>query len=135
VAEFVREGSFGKNVCRTDSGRVRESRLKARAQEEAEVRFGRELRQTKDELEKADKKQQDIAKQGETRLKVQERSARQAVHDLSAGHKRQLDEMRGAIERKRDKEVQERDDSCRQGRLKTRSGKRFGEGTDRFNRS
>ena len=45
---MFRERMFGKNVCRTDSGRVRvESRLKARAQEEAEVRFGRELRQTR----------------------------------------------------------------------------------------
>ncbi len=36
---LFRGGSFGKNVCRTDSGRVRvESRLKARAQEEAEAR-------------------------------------------------------------------------------------------------
>ena len=118
---LFREGSFGKNVCRTDSGRVRvESRLKARAHEDAEVRFGRELRQTKHELDKAEKTQQDVAKHGEMRLKCQEKTARQAVHDLSACHKRQLDEMRGAMERKRDKEVQERDDACRQGRLKTR---------------
>jgi hypothetical protein len=118
---LFREGSFGKNVCRTDSGRVRvEARLKARAHEEAEVRFRRELRQTKHELDKAEKTQQDVAKHGEMRLKVQEKTARQAVHDLIAGHKRQLDAMRGAMESKRDKEVQERDDACRQGRLKTR---------------
>jgi hypothetical protein len=53
---LFKEGSFTKNVCRTDSVRVRsESRLKEKANVEAEARFGVELRQTKRELAIAEK--------------------------------------------------------------------------------
>jgi hypothetical protein len=44
---LYKDGSFSKNVCRTDCGRVRGvARLKERAHEEAEARFGGELRQS-----------------------------------------------------------------------------------------
>jgi hypothetical protein len=85
---LFKEESFSKNVCRTDSGRVRrEARLKARAQEEAEERLGRELKQTKQELEKAVKTKQDIAEDGEYKLKAQEMEARKLEKDLTASHK------------------------------------------------
>ena len=53
---LFREGSFQKNVCRTDSGRVRgQARLKAIAEAEAEVRFRGKSRQTKLALARAEK--------------------------------------------------------------------------------
>jgi hypothetical protein len=68
---LFKEGSFTKNVCRTDSVRVRvESRLKEKAQAEAEARFGDELRQTKRELARSEKTQKDIARdKGRKQLK------------------------------------------------------------------
>ncbi len=64
---LYKEGSFCKNVCRTDSVRVRgEARLRERAQAEAGARLGGKLRQTRRELElaKAEERQFDIATKG-----------------------------------------------------------------------
>ena len=118
---LYKEGSFSKNICRTDSVRVRGvARLRERAQEEAEVRFVGVLRQTKRELQKVEKINKDIAKQAEERIKKQEMKARQGQKDLTAGHKRNLEDMREKLERRRDKDMKERDESLRQVRLKTR---------------
>jgi hypothetical protein len=118
---LFREGSFQKNVCRTDSGRVRgQARLKEIAEAEAEVRFRGELRKTKFALARAEKTQKDIAVQGVNSLKEQEREARKMEKDLTATHKRQLDEMRGDLERRQEADSQERNDLYRQGRLKSR---------------
>jgi hypothetical protein len=46
--------------------------------------------------------------------------ARKTEKDLTTGHKRQLEEMRGDLEQRRERELQERDASYRKGRLKTR---------------
>jgi hypothetical protein len=46
------------------------------------------LKQSKRELEKVEKRQNDMAKQAEVKLKKQEMEARQSKKDLSAGHKR-----------------------------------------------
>ena len=82
---LFKEGSFTKNVCRTDSVRVRsESRLKEKANAEAEARF--ELRQTKRELAIAEKIQKDIATEGENNLKKQAMEARKTEKDVTARH-------------------------------------------------
>ncbi len=100
---MFKEGSFAKNVCRTDSVRVRsESRLKEKVQADAEARFGGELRQTKRELAEAEKKQKDIATQGENNLKKQAMEARRTEKEVTARHKRQLDEMQGDMVRRQD---------------------------------
>ncbi len=78
------------------------------------------MRQTKLALARAEKTQKDIAIQGENSLKEQEREARKMEKDLTATHKRQLDEMRGDLERRQEADSQERHDLYRQGRLKTR---------------
>ena len=85
---LLREGSFNKNVCRTDSGRVRgQARLKERAEAAAEARFGTELRKTRDELAAAEKAKYEIVTEAENSLKKQEMEARQGHKDLTAGHK------------------------------------------------
>ncbi len=74
---LLREASFNKNVCRTDSGRVRgQARLKERAEAAAEARFGAELRKTRDELAMPKRAKYDIVTEGENSLKKQEREAR-----------------------------------------------------------
>ncbi len=66
---LYKEGCFCKNVCRTDSVRVRgKARLREIAQAEAEARLGGELRQTRRELAKAEERQLDIATMGEHSL-------------------------------------------------------------------
>jgi hypothetical protein len=118
---LYKEGSFSKNICRTDSVRVRGvARLRERAQEEAEIRFVGVLRQTKRELQKVEQRNKDIAKQAEVRIKKQEMEARQGQKDLTAGHKRNLEDMREKLERRRDRDMKERDESYRQVRLKAR---------------
>ena len=75
---LFREGSFNKNVCRTDSGRVRgQARLKDRAEAAAEARFGTELRKTRDELAAAEKAKYEIVTEAENSLKKQEMETRQ----------------------------------------------------------
>ena len=118
---LFKEGSFTKNVCRTDSVRVRsESRLKEKANAEAEARFGVELRQTKRELAIAEKIQKDIATEGENNLKKQAMEARKTEKDVTARHKRQLDDMRGDMDKRQVEAQQAREELYRQGRQKTR---------------
>jgi hypothetical protein len=122
---LFREGSFNKNVCRTDSGRVRgQARLKERAEAAAEARFGAELRKTRDELAAAEKAKNDIVTEGEKTLKKQEREARHTEKNLTARHKRQLEEMRGDLDKRQDSDIQARDELDRQGRQKTRQVQR-----------
>lgn len=118
---LYKEGSFGKNVCRTDSVRVRgKARLREIAQAEAEARLGGELRQTRRELAKAEERQLDIATKGEHSLQKQAREARQSEKDLTARHKRQLEDMRVDLDRRHELANQERQELYRQGRQKTR---------------
>jgi chromosome segregation ATPase len=127
---LFKEGSFTKNVCRTDSVRVRaESRLKEKAQAEAEARLGGELRQTKRELARSEKTQKDIATKGENNLKKQAMEARKTKKDVTARHKRQLEEMRGDLERRKEGASTELDELYRQGRQKTREVVRTCENT------
>ncbi len=127
---MFKEGSFTKNVCRTDSVRVRaESRLKEKAQAEAEARLGGELRQTKRELARSEKTQKDIATKGENNLKKQAMEARKTKKDVTARHKRQLEEMRGDLERRKEGASTELDELYRQGRQKTREVVRTCENT------
>ncbi len=46
--------------------------------------------------------------------------ARQGQKDLTAGHKRSLEDMREKLESRRDKDMKVRDESYRQDRLKAR---------------
>jgi hypothetical protein len=122
---LFREGSFNKNVCRTDSGRVRgQARLKDRAEAAAEARFGTELRKTRDELAAAEKAKNDIVTEGENTLKKQEREAILTEKNLTTRHKRQLEEMRGDLDKRQDADIQARDELDRQGRQKTRQVQR-----------
>ena len=115
------EGSFTKNVCRTDSKRVRgQARLKEIAEAEAEARFAVELRKAKDELAKAAKINRVNVTQAENLLKAQEKEARNKEKDLSARHKRQLEEMQADLAERQESESQERDEISRQRRQKSR---------------
>jgi hypothetical protein len=115
------EGSFTKNVCKTDSKRVRlQARLKEIAEAEAEVRFAGEIIKAKDELAKAAKIIRDKVTQGENLLKAQEKEARNKEKDLSARHKRQLEEMAEDLAKRQESESQEREEISRQGRQKMR---------------
>ena len=91
---MFKDGTFQKQVGSGGGSRVRTKvRMQERTKEEAEAKLGEELRETKRELTKAGKKQQELEKHVEERLKLQEKAARKAEKDLTAGHKRQLQQM------------------------------------------
>jgi hypothetical protein len=95
-------------------------RPRARMQENArEAKFGVELRETRRELHKSEKGKKEMEKQAEDRLKLQEKEARKAEKDLTQGHKRQLAEMRGDLERTREEELQLQEELVRAVRQKT----------------
>jgi hypothetical protein len=101
--------------------RVRgETRLKERAKEEAEAKLGAELRATKRELGKIDKEKKQMEKDAEDKLKCQEKQARNAAKDLANGHKRELAEMRGDLEKTRGEEIKKQEDFVRAVRQNTR---------------
>jgi hypothetical protein len=84
------------------------------------------LRIETDKIRVSTSRKEDIATQGEKSVKrIQEREARKMEKDLTARHKRQLDEMRGGdLERRQEADSQERDELHRQERLKTREAVR-----------
>ena len=105
---LFKDGSFNKNVARRDGARVREeARLRERGKEEAEAKFGENLRETKRELNKIEKEKKEIEKQAEYKLKKQEMGARKVEKELIVGHTRQLTVMRGDLERTRDEDIRE----------------------------
>ena len=118
---LFKDGSFNKKGARGDGARVRgETRLKQMAKEEAEAKLGVELRETKRQLHKSEKGKKEMEKQAEVRLKVQAKEARNAEKDLTQGHKRQLEEMRGDLERTKLEELKLQDELFRAGRQNTR---------------
>ena len=91
---LFKDGSFQKQVGKGGGARVRtKGRMQERANDDAEAKFGAELRLTKRELQKSEMEKTDMEKQAEERLKVQEMKSRKAEKDLTAGHKRQLRKM------------------------------------------
>ncbi len=63
------------------------------AKAEAEAKYDAVLRETKRELYSAGKKQQEIEKKAEERLRRQSMEARKVNKDLTVVHKRQLDKI------------------------------------------
>ena len=115
--QIYKDGSFNKNVAEGEGKRVRTSeRMREIEQDKAEAKYEGELRERQWKLEQVEKEKDDVEQEGETRLRRQEMHARQAEKDLIAGHKRQLEEMRGDLQRKRDRELMERDATHRKGR-------------------
>ncbi len=118
---LFKQGSFSKNVAMGYGSRVRGgTRLKEKAKEEAEAKLGAELRATKRELDKKDKEKKQVEKDGEDRLKSQEKQTRNAAKDLTNGHKRELAELRGDLERQREEEIKLQEELGRAVRQKTR---------------
>jgi chromosome segregation ATPase len=92
--QLYKDRSFNTLKGMERGGRVRTSgRMQEIAKEEAEAKLGEELRKTKRELQKAQKKHKEKEKEAENRLKRQEREARKAGKDQLVGHKRQMEEM------------------------------------------
>ena len=88
---LFKDGTFQKQVGKGGGARVRtKGRMQERANDDAEAKFGAELRLTKRELQKSEMDKADMEKQAEERLKVQEMKSRKAEKDLTAVHKRQL---------------------------------------------
>jgi len=91
---LFKDGCFNKGVTRGHGARVRgKARLEQMAKVEAEAKLGEELRHSQRELQRAGKKQKELQEHVELRLKLQEKAARKAEKDLTAGHKRQLQQM------------------------------------------
>ena len=91
---LFKDGTFQKQVGKGGGARVRtKGRMQERANDDAEAKFGAELRLTKRELQKSEMEKSDMEKQAEERLKVQEMKSRKAEKDLTAVHKRQLRKM------------------------------------------
>ena len=111
-------------------GRVKNSeRMREREQDKAEAKFAVELRQTKRELVNAEHEHNRKEKESKERMNRHEMESRKTEKDLSVRHKRQLEEMRGDLDRRREVENQARDEFDRQGRQKTRQVQRHLEET------
>jgi hypothetical protein len=74
--------------------------MEERAQEEAQAKMGDELRETRRKLQRQvnattiiEQKKKQMEKEGEDRLKHQEKQARYLAKDLIIGHKRELAEI------------------------------------------
>ena len=118
---LFKDGSFNKFKLSAKGGRVRTSeRMREIEQDKAEAKLGGELRETQRELRKAHKDKKDTEQQAEARLRLHEMEARQAEKNLTATHKRQLEEMEGDLNRRRERVLEERDESYRKSRLKRR---------------
>jgi hypothetical protein len=94
--------------------------MQERANEEAEAKFGAELRETRRELHKSENRKKEVEEQAEVRRKLQEKEARKAEKDLTQGHKRQLAEMLGDQARTREAKQKLEDELVRVRRQKTR---------------
>jgi hypothetical protein len=113
--QLYKDGSFNKSVFKEDGVRVRgEARLKERAREEAEAKFGEQLRQTKRDLNKVEnqRKEQEIdiqnsMKRQEIEARMAERERDKAERERLEKHKRQLKEL--GKEREQDMEEKNRD--------------------------
>ena len=111
---LFKDGSFNKKGVRGDGARVRgETRRKEMAKEEAEAKFGVELKDTRRHLQK-------IEREGEERLREQEREARKAEKTLTVGFKRELAAMREDLERTREEDVKNQEELVRKSRVKVR---------------
>jgi hypothetical protein len=118
---LFKDGSFNKLKLSARGGRVRTSeRMREIEQDKAEAKLGGELRETQRELRKAQKEKKDMEQQAEGRLRMHEIEARQAEKKMTAGHKRQLEVMQGDLNRRRARDLEERDESYRKSRVKTR---------------
>ena len=114
---LFKDGSFNKKGVSGDGARVRgETRLKQMAKEEAEAKFGEELRQTKRDLNKVHVenqiKEQEIdiqnsMKRQEIEARMAERERDKAERERLENHKRQLKEL--GKEREQDMEEKNRD--------------------------
>ena len=93
--QLYKDGSFNTNKCMRREGRVKTSgRMRELAREEAEAKFGDELRQTRRELQKSGKELEEVETLANERVQRQILEARKAEKYQSAGHKRELDLMR-----------------------------------------
>ncbi len=103
-------------------------RLREIEQDKAEAKFEGEVREGKRLLVQAAKDKKEMEETADFGLRQQAMESRRAEKDLTTGHKRQLEEMRGDLERKIESELKSREDAYRQGRQKTnkrRSGQRL----------
>ncbi len=87
------------------------------------------MRQTKRELVNAEHEHKKKEKEAKERMNRHEMESRKTEKDMSVRQKRQLEEMRGDLDRRREAENQARDEFDRQGRQKTRQVQRHLEQT------
>ncbi len=97
---LYKDGSFNKLKVSGRGSRVRIcERLRAIEQDKAEAKFVGEVREGKRLLVQASKEKKEMKGKADCRLRQQEMESRRAEKDLTAGHKRQLEEMQGDLER------------------------------------
>jgi len=90
--QMYTDGSFNKHTGDKMTRTVRSTqRMQEKATGEAEAKYGKVLRKTKHELERACKLQQDSEQQVQYRLKKQAMQAEKAKKEIIVIHKRQLD--------------------------------------------
>ena len=110
-----KDGSFNKNVARRDGARVRgDARRREMAKEEAEAKFGDELRQTKLQLKQIEKRNKEKEKEREDRQKRDEivtrtadREREKSERERMAKHKRQVEELNKELEQDREEECRD----------------------------
>ena len=112
---LFKDGSFNNNVARRDGARVRSDvRLREMAREEAEARFGDELKETKRYLKQVEKRSKEKEKEREHMRKrediearMAERGREKAERERLEKHKRQLENL--GTEMEQDMEEENRD--------------------------
>jgi hypothetical protein len=112
---LFKDGSFNKNVARRDGARVRgDARRREMAKEEAEAKFGDELRQTKLQLKQIEKRNKEKEKEREDRQKRDEivtrtadREREKSERERIAKHKRQVEELNNELEQDREEECRD----------------------------
>ena len=118
---LFRDGSFNKLKLSETTGRVKSSeRMREIEQDKAEAKFAVQIRQTKQVLLQVEDDMKRKEKEADERLKKQEMQARKDQKYLSAGHKRQLQQLREDMQTTRDKDMKARDEAYRQVRHKGR---------------
>ena len=109
---LFKDGSFNNHVARRDGARVRSDvRLREMAREEAEARFGDELKETKRDLKQVEKRSKEKEKEREhmrkredTEARIAERGREKAERERLEKHKRQLENLGKEMEQHMEEE-------------------------------
>jgi uncharacterized protein YukE len=119
--QMYKDGTFNKGRSSETGKRVRtKERMREIEEAKAEAKFAGEVKVRDHELKRAEKEKKQMKEQAERCQKMQDLKARQAEKDLSACHKRQLEELRLDHEKRRKTASTSQEELNREQRLQIR---------------